>query len=356
MADLTQDLQAQIMSARERKQPLSIVGGGSKSFMGRATQVETERLDVSGHRGIISYEPVELVMRARAGTPLREIEAALAEHNQVMAFEPPFFTDHATIGGTLACNQSGPARPWTGSIRDHVLGIGLINGVGDVTNFGGQVMKNVAGYDVSRLQAGAMGTLGLITDVSFKVLPAPAMTLTLVWQMSAGDAIHFINNRGSEPKPVSAACWLDGKLYVRLSGESAAVEATATQWQGEPMATDDADRFWQQLRDHQLDYFTQALPLWRFSIGSTAALGEIDEHCLIDWGGAQRWYAAEADKVLLQRLAAEAGGQVSLFAAGDRVADVMHPQPKVLQTLQKRIKHAFDPDGLFNPGRVYSWM
>jgi glycolate oxidase FAD binding subunit len=362
MTDLSKELQQQVLTARDEKRALSIVGGASKSFMGRETS--GSRLDLSGHTGIVNYHPVELVLTARAGTPITEIEAALAENNQMLAFEPPRFSDAATIGGTLACNQSGPSRPWSGSVRDHVLGVRLINGLGEHLKFGGQVMKNVAGYDVSRLQAGAMGSLGVITEVSLKVLPKPAATKTLVWDMDAQAAITFMNQLSARPKPLSAACWLQGRLYVRLSGALSAVEATVKEWQGKEWQGKDAfdsdvfdsEKFWEQLRHQKLDFFNQALPLWRLSVNSTAQIASLDSESLIDWGGAQRWYRGEADKTRMESLATEAGGQVSLFAGGDRCSEVMHNAPVVLQTIQKRIKDSFDPDGIFNPGRLYSWM
>lgn len=352
MTDLSQQLQEQVLTARQAKQPLNIVAGGSKSFMGRTAVGDT--LNLAGHTGIVSYQPVELVLTARAGTPLVEIEAALAENNQMLAFEPPHFSESSTIGGTLACNQSGPARPWSGSIRDHVLGVRLINGIGEHLKFGGQVMKNVAGYDVSRLQAGAMGSLGVITEISLKVLPKPAATRTLVWDMAANEAIEFMNSLSGKPKPVSAACWFNGRLYVRLSGALSAVTATVTQWQAQEL--DDADLFWEKLRHQQLSFFNTDAPLWRFSVNSAADITSLDSQSLIDWGGAQRWYSGEADKVRMEALAAEAGGQVSQFAGGDRSLEVMHEVPAALQVIQKRVKDSFDPDGIFNPGRLYGWM
>ncbi|MDX1634011.1 MAG: glycolate oxidase subunit GlcE [Marinobacter sp.] len=352
MADIAKRLEEQILSARDEKRSLKIVGGGSKQFMGRP--VEADELSVAEHSGIVEYQPVELVMTARAGTPLAELEAALAENNQMLSFEPPRFTDKATIGGTLACNQSGPGRPWTGSVRDQVLGIRLINGQGEHLRFGGQVMKNVAGYDVSRLQAGAMGTLGVITEISLKVLPRPAATTTLVRELPLDEAIHMMNNRAAEPKPLTGACWLDGKLYLRLAGARSAVDATASQWQGEPL--EDADRFWAQLRDHSSDFFAGDRPLWRFSVNPTAPNPDLDGDWLVDWGGAQRWYRGEAQLSDMETLAAHAGGQVSLFRGGDRSGEVMHHQPAALKTIQQRLKRSFDPEGIFNPGRLYTWM
>jgi glycolate oxidase FAD binding subunit len=330
------------------------VGGGTKAFMGRPADRHADTLELSKHTGIVEYHPVELIMTVRAGTTIKDIEAALEEEGQCLHFEPPRFGDASTLGGTLACNLSGPARPWSGSVRDQVLGVRLLNGKGEHLRFGGQVMKNVAGYDTSRLQAGAMGTLGAITEISLKVMPKPAMTLTLVEDMALSDVIKYMNQRAGEPKPITGAAWVDGKVYLRLSGAMSAVEATAEKWSGEVMEQGNA--FWQQLQHMQHDFFAGDEPLWRFSIGSTAANPDLDGPWLIDWAGSQRWYRGEADSARLESMAQRAGGQVSLFRGGDRTDEVMHPQPQALQTIQKRLKESFDPDGLFNPGRLYSWL
>ena len=298
--------------------------------------------------------PVELIMTVRAGTTIKDIEAALEEEGQCLHFEPPRFGDASTLGGTLACNLSGPARPWSGSVRDQVLGVRLLNGKGEHLRFGGQVMKNVAGYDTSRLQAGAMGTLGAITEISLKVMPKPAMTLTLVEDMLLSNVTQYMNQRAGEPKPITGAAWVDGKVYLRLSGATSAVEATAEKWSGEVMEQGNA--FWQQLQHMQHDFFAGDEPLWRFSIGSTAANPELDGPWLIDWAGSQRWYRGQADSAKLESMAQRAGGQVTLFRGGDRTDEVMHHQPQALQTIQKRLKESFDPGGLFNPGRLYSWL
>ncbi|MCX2832355.1 glycolate oxidase subunit GlcE [Microbulbifer thermotolerans] len=355
MADIFPQLQEQVLQAREDGRKLNIIGGGTKAFMGRPVDPNTDILNLAEHTGVVEYHPVELVLTVRAGTPLREIEATLAEQGQALHFEPPRLGENATIGGTLACNLSGPARPWAGSIRDQVLGIRLLNGKGEHLRFGGQVMKNVAGYDVSRLQAGAMGTLGVITEISLKVMPQPAATLTLVQDMAPGEVIQYMNSRAAEPKPITGACWVDGKVYLRLSGARSAVEATAEKWSGKIL--EQGEQFWQQIRDLQHGFFTSTnVPLWRFSISATAPQPKLEGEWLIDWAGAQRWYRGEGKMVEMEALAAAAGGQVSLFRGGDRSGEVMHRQPEALKTIQQRIKNAFDPDHLFNPGRLYSWL
>ncbi|MDI9244439.1 glycolate oxidase subunit GlcE [Marinobacter sp. CHS3-4] len=354
MADISKKLREQILDARGKGQKLNVVGGGTKQFMGRESDSHAEPLELKKHTGIVEYHPVELIMTVRAGTTIAEIQNALDEHGQCLHFEPPVFGKGSTIGGTLACNLSGPARPWSGSVRDQVLGIRLLNGKGEHLRFGGQVMKNVAGYDTSRLQAGAMGTLGAITEISLKVMPKPAMTMTLVEEMPQSDVIRYMNQRAGEPKPITGAAWVNGKVYLRLSGAKSAVEATAKKWSGEVL--ENGDDFWQQLQHLTHDFFKGDEPLWRFSVGSTAPDLALDGPQLIDWAGSQRWFRGVADSARLESIAKKAGGQVSMFRGGDRTDEVMHHQPQALQAIQQRLKESFDPDGLFNPGRLYSWL
>ena len=352
MTDISQELIARVMQASHDGTALQIMGGGSKQFMGR--EPIGDPISLSEHKGILSYEPIELVLTARAGTSITQINSALAEHNQCLAFEPPTFDGQATLGGTLACHLSGPARPWSGSIRDHVLGIRLINGHAEELRFGGQVMKNVAGYDVSRMQAGAMGTLGIITEVSLKVMPKPAATVTIKQEMDAATAIETMNRLSGKSKPLTGACWFDNHLYLRLAGARSAVDSTVNQWQGAIL--EDTNTFWSMLREQQLDYFLNASSLWRFSVKSSAAHMLPEEDWLIDWGGSQRWLRGDFTVDKLEALAEAAGGQVSLYRGGDRSQEVFHTQPEALQKLHQRLKHAFDPNGVFNPNRLYSWM
>ncbi|WP_182406467.1 glycolate oxidase subunit GlcE [Psychrobacter sp. GP33] len=352
MKDISQELIEQVRQASNDGTKLRIIGGGSKNFMGR--QVEGEPLSLAEHSGIVTYEPIELVLTARAGTPLVDINAALAEHNQRLAFEPPLFDGRATLGGTLACHLSGPGRPWNGSIRDHVLGIRLINGRAEELRFGGQVMKNVAGYDVSRMQAGAMGTLGVISEVSLKVMPKPKASITFKQEMAAPQAIETMNLLAGQAKPLTAACWFDNHLYLRVEGARSAVDSTMNQWQGTVL--ENGNDLWTQLREQQLAYFSDDAPLWRFSVNSNAPHFLPEAEWLIDWGGSQRWLRGDFSVEELEVLAASAGGQVSLYRGGDRLQDVFHTKPTALRQLHQRLKHAFDPQGIFNPGRLYSWM
>ena len=350
MTDRNREIAATIADAAATGQPLYISGGGSKrQLLGR--DCDARVLDMSGHTGILDYQPTELVITARAGTPLDDIMALLREQGQTLPFEPPLFAGRATLGGTIACNLSGPARPWTGSGRDLLLGVRLITGRGELLKFGGQVMKNVAGYDVSRLQAGALGTLGVLSELSLKVLPLPEHSLTLCCEI---DAIQAMNRRAGQAGPLAGACWLDGRLYLRLAGTVAAVNQTARAWGGEFLADDNS--FWQNLRDLALPFFAGPEPLWRFSIKPTAIMDELSQSMLIDWGGAQRWLRGRHSLASLQRSAAEAGGHVTLFSGGDRSGEVRPPPDPVTRRLQQRLKHAFDPAGILNPGRLYGWL
>jgi glycolate oxidase FAD binding subunit len=330
--------------------PLRIRGGGTKDWYGQA--LNGQLLDTRLNNGIIAYEPTELVITARCGTPLAEIEALLAQHQQMLAFEPPRFGPDSTIGGVVASALSGPRRASAGAVRDFVLGAVLMDGRGDVLRFGGQVMKNVAGYDVSRLLAGSLGTLGLILEVSLKVLPLPLREASVRFEMSEIEALRLLNEWGGQPLPISASCWHQGVLTLRLSGAAAAVEAAQRKLGGQVL--EDADAFWASLRDQAHGYFSGG-SLWRMAVPSHASAMILRGEQLIEWGGAQRWLkvdgAVEADSI--RRTVAASGGHATLFRSADKSAGVFHPLAPAVAKIHERLKQSFDPAGIFNPGRMY---
>lgn len=333
---------------------LCIRGSGSKDFYGR--QPFGELLSTDAYDGVVSYEPSELVVTVRAGTRLADLETLLAEQNQMLAFEPPRFGGGGTVGGCIAAGLAGPRRAAVGGVRDFVLGARLIDGRGDVLRFGGEVMKNVAGYDVSRALAGSLGTLGLIVEVSLKVLPRPVAEATLRFEMNEAEALHRLNAWSAQPLPVSASAWRSGVLHLRLSGAEAAVEAAIARLGGECLAKDAADVLWEGLRDQCDAFFDGDETLWRLSLPSDALAVELDGAQLVEWGGAQRWLRSSAPAGRIRARVAELGGHATLFRHGDRRSEVFHPLPAPLMTLHRRLKSAFDPAGIFNPGRLYEGL
>ena len=345
-----QSISERIRDAHASRTPLAIHGGGSKYFYGRATQ--GEKLGVNDYRGILDYTPSELVISARAGTPLAELEASLAQQGQMLPFEPPHFGEHATLGGTIACGLSGPRRPYAGAARDFVLGINCINGKGEYLRFGGQVMKNVAGYDLSRTLTGSLGTLALLLDIHLKILPRPETSTTLQQACSATEAVQRLNLWAGKPVPLSGGCYLDGMLHVRLSGTGRGVQAAADTLGGEVLAA--GETFWEELREQRLDFFAGDMPLWRLSVAPASAALPLDGSWLIDWGGGQRWLRSDLPAGVIHAAAAAAGGHATLFRGGDRDAGVFQPLTPALLALHQRIKHSFDPAGILNPGRMYA--
>jgi glycolate oxidase FAD binding subunit len=341
------------ISAASSERPLRIAGGGSKDWYGG--ELRGELLDTRAWRGIVAYDPTELVITVRSGTPLAEVEAVLAEKNQMLAFEPPHFGAGATVGGMVASGLSGPRRAAVGALRDFVLGAVLMNYRGEELHFGGQVMKNVAGYDVSRVLAGSLGTLGLMLEVSLKVLPRPFEETTLRFDMDQPNALRALNQWGGQPLPVSASAWLDGVLAVRLSGAAAALKGARTRLGGEEVS--DAGGFWHSLREQTHPFFNAApqAALWRLSLPSVAAPQNLGGNQLIEWGGAQRWLHSDAPVEAMRAAAAAAGGHATLFRAGAAPLArnaVFHPLAPAVAGIQRRLKQAFDPAGIFNPGRL----
>jgi glycolate oxidase FAD binding subunit len=343
-ADHTEALCDAVRRAAADGRSLRIVGSGSKSFLtrGTATTGDASRLlSVAEHQGILDYRPEELVITARAGTPLREIERLLAQARQYLPFEPPRFHGGGTLGGAVACGLSGPGRPWRGAVRDAVLGVELLNGRGEVLRFGGQVMKNVAGYDVSRLQVGAFGTLGVLLAVSIKVLPQPNAEHTRLFELDAAAAVQCARAWARRPYPISACCLHQGLLRVRLSGAESAVAAAAAELGGE---ADSDPGFWTALRDQRLDFFA-APGLWRASLPPAAPLLQ-DADTLVSWAGAERWWRP-ADPAAARRQATAHGGHARPFDGtfGMRTGAFMDA---VEHRLGERLREAFDPEGVFN--------
>ena len=349
MPDPIAGLSERIRAAAARNTPLRIRGGGTKDFYGEPCAGEA--LDTRPLAGIVDYEPTELVITAGAGTPLADIEAAIRARGQMLAFEPPHFGAGATLGGCVAAGLSGPRRASAGAVRDFVLGVRILDGRGDSLRFGGTVMKNVAGYDVSRVIAGSLGTLGLVTEVSLKVLPVPVAEITLRLEKSAAEAIALMNEWGGRPLPISATCHCDNLLTVRLSGAAAAVRTARDRIGGEEVS--DAAAFWTAVREQTLPFFAGAQTLWRLSVKSTTPPLNLPGPQLIEWGGALRWLAGDGDARLVREAAAYAGGHATLFRARDKAAGAFQPVTPTLATLHRRLKAAFDPAGIFNPGRMY---
>jgi glycolate oxidase FAD binding subunit len=347
----------QVCTARAMGGTLAIRGGGTKSFYGERPRGEP--LDVRDLAGITSYEPSELFISARAGTPLAELEAVLDEKGQCLAFEPPHFAPGGTVGGMVAAGLSGPSRATAGCVRDHLLGATLVNGRGQVLRFGGQVMKNVAGFDVSRMLAGSLGILGVLCELTLKVSPKPQATETLRFEMGQGQALQALNQWAGRPLPISASSWQAGVLLLRLAGARAAVAAAVHTLGGEVVIPGLAQRHWLQLRHQHGLFFIAARhappghALWRLSVRPTAAPLPLSGTQLIEWGGALRWFVTGEPAKDVRTVAKRAGGHATLFHRREHQTDVFAPLAPPLVRLHQRLKHAFDPEGVFNPGRLY---
>lgn len=348
--DIAPTLCERVREASAQGTPLRIVGGGTKAFYGRQQIPEgSQDLALTDHCGITHYDPVELVVSVRAGTRLAELEAALEAEGQQLGCEPPHFGEQATVGGMVASGLSGPRRPWAGSVRDFMLGTRVISHEGKELRFGGEVMKNVAGYDLSRLMAGAMGTLGIITEVSFKVLPKPAKTASLRLEMSLENALQRLAEWGRKPMPITAAAYYDGALHLRLEGGNSSVPATAEKLGGDALEPS----FWENLREHRLAFFDQgdARPLWRLSLPNNSPVLPVEGDTLYDWGGAQRWLHTDMDAAVLRELVTRAGGHATCFTPG--TIEPFTPLSKPVARYHRQLKAQLDPHGIFNPGRIY---
>jgi len=380
MQDVIDNLSRIIRDAASQRRPLCIRGGGTKDFYGG--EIRGDALDTTALRGIVSYEPTELVITARAGTPLADIEAALQEKGQFLPFEPPHFEDarqrampsppagegnlelapvaqsspavkRATLGGCVATGLSGPRRAYAGAVRDFVLGVRIMDGKGSELRFGGEVMKNVAGYDVSRLTVGALGTLGVILEVSLKVLPAPAAETTLRLAVGPEEAINLMNDWAGKPLPLTATAYRAGSLAVRLSGARVAIDAAVKKVGGEAMDPAQAAQFWSDIREQRASFFAGDQPLWRLSVKPTTPPLDLAGPQLFEWGGALRWLRSDADAKTIREASARAGGHATLFRSTSKAVGAFHPLSPGLARIHRRLKEAFDPAGIFNPGRLY---
>ncbi|GJM05235.1 MAG: glycolate oxidase [marine bacterium B5-7] len=338
-----------VVEAAEQLKPLKIVGGNSKAFLGRG--ITGTVVDISPYSGIISYEPTELYITVRAGTSLSEINNILSEQGQMLAFDPPNVTDKTTIGGVVATGLSGSRRPYSGSVRDYILGVRCINGLGKDLSFGGQVMKNVAGYDLSRLMTSAFGTLGIILEVSLKVVPIPELEISCCQSTTKEKALVSMRDLSAQAIPISASCY-DGKvLYVRLSGNKKSVKETSKKINFDKEDLD--QNFWGELRDYKSPIFNTGINTWRISVPTTANLDLGKDPFLIDWGGGLYWLNSERPAKEIFDLAREAGGSAMLFRGTVQDQELFQPLSKGLLSLHKRLKKAFDPHGILNPGKMY---
>jgi len=352
-----QQLIDQVRAAYESGTAMTIRGGGSKDFLVDAKSHE-QNICLEQYRGIISYQPSELTITALAGTPLSDIQHTLRESGQMLAFEPPAFGDSATIGGTIACSLSGPRRPYSGAARDFVLGSKIINGKGEELRFGGEVMKNVAGYDLSRVMVGAYGTLGVLLEVSLKVLPLAKQEQSFATELTYVEAFKQLHKWVAQGQPVSAACFYQDRLHIRLSGAKQSVENALVEM-GRAQKINDLDAtFWQLLNEQQLDFFQSSKTLWRISLPAAADAIQLPGEQLIDWGGALRWLYTDSNSTEVRAEAERLGGHAQLFRTSANVDNSsntlrQHPISQGLFKLHQGIKQAMDPKGILNPNYLF---
>ncbi len=339
-----------VRSAGENARGLRIKGGGSKRFLAPDSGAST--LDTVSYRGVVEYQPTELVITARCGTPLAELEAELASHGQYLACEPPHFSSKATFGGAIASGLSGPGRAARGAMRDFVLGVTVLDGRAQILRFGGKVMKNVAGYDAARLFTGSMGRLGVILEASVKVLPRPTASATLVLERTEEEALAQVNELAARPLPITASCWRAGQLALRLSGARAAVEAAGQAIGGERMQDQQAEAFWLAVREQTDDFFAGDAPLWRISVPSSAPTFGLDGATMLEWGGALRWSRSRVTTTEMIALAASHHGSATVFRGPEelrRMAQSLQRRAPIIETIEERLRQQFDPLAIFNP-------
>ncbi len=348
-------LQQRVKTALAEKTPLRICAGNSKECYGNKIKTNHD-IDIKPYSGIIHYEPTELCITVRAGTRLAELEAELSKHQQILPFEPPFFTQNATIGGTVATGLSGPRRPYSGAVRDAILGVTIIDGQGEIVRFGGQVMKNVAGYDVSRLMTGAQGTLGILLDISLRLIPKPEHNITYQLPHSQQEALEYFTNTRRSSLPITASCHHKLQTYIRLSGSEKQLDELVKTYDIQTM--EDGDDFWRDVRDQQHDFFQRNdKPLWRISCAPAAPLTQqVDIRTMLEWNGAIRWITSNMPANIIQNIAQKAAGEAILFrghVAG--ISTFKKPEPTLFK-LHQRLKRQLDPKGIFNPNRLYEGL
>lgn len=349
--DITELLQQQVTTASQHKQAVNIIGGNSKLFYGNSPQIDNqlESINTAEHTGIVDYEPSELYITARSGTPLKNLEKILAEKQQMLPFEPASFTDTATIGGTVACGISGPRRPFSGACRDSILGVDIINGLGESLSFGGHVMKNVAGYDVSRGMCGSLGTLGLITQVSLKVIPKPDIESTVVIATNFTDACQILSELRKMTLPMSANYFADEHLYLRINLSVAELKTFNQQYHAK---IHHDPEFWDDVKDHRNNFFLQDTPLWRCSLPMSSPALELSGDMVAEWNAGLHWYKTHESDERVRQLCQRAGGHAQLFSQKHEHAFFSQPAANIFD-LHKRIKAAFDPHAIFNPNRLF---
>jgi glycolate oxidase FAD binding subunit len=355
VSDVLATWQERVRYAAGAGTPLRLVGAGTKDFYGN--ELVGERFDTGAYTGIVDYDPTELVITACCGMELAEIERTLAGAGQMLGFEPPHFGPGATLGGCVAAGLAGPRRPYAGAVRDFVLGVRVLDGRGEDLAFGGRVMKNVAGFDVSRLVTGSLGTLGIILEASLKCSPLPAAETTRVLELAADAAIQRMNEWGAQPLPLSATCYREGRLYARLAGAQSAVAAAVRRIGGATLT--DAAAFWTSLRDQRHEFFVASGPdvqLWRLSVRSTAPYTDLGGAQLIEWGGSLRWLkpSGQADAARLRAWARQHGGHAVLFRGEDKSAGAFQQLDEPMLAIHRRLKAAFDPSGIFNRRRMFA--
>lgn len=354
MSDFLENLCKQVEIAAREGKALRPVGGQTKNFYGGPLQGDV--VDMSPYSGIISYEPTELVMTVKAGTPLAEVEAALSAQNQELAFEPPRFGNGSTIGGAVVAGLSGPSRLARGPVKDYLLGCTIIDGKGQLLHFGGVVMKNVAGYDISRVMPGSLGTLGILIDLSIKVMPKAIAEATLQFDFTYNQAIHQINDWMAQPLPINASVYANNTLFVRLRGAKAAIESAKATMQGMEMDAALASKLWDTLRDQTHPFFQGDHDIWRLSVPATVTDLALSGEALVEWGGGLRWLkpGPGVTPEMIRGVANRAGGHATLYRTADesKRTQAFHMPQAVMANIQRKLKAQFDPAGVFSPNRL----